>query len=98
MKKSFVKKLATAVAVLAIATPTLANTTVHTFTYDGGKKAEIYTSSYGVFVKTPVNNWDTKFEKGSSGDCEFKKYGSCYSKSQMIAEVESKTRSGEYWR
>lgn len=100
MKKSFVKKLATAVAVLAIATPALANTTVHTFTYDGGKKAEIFISSSasGIFVRTEVSTYDTKFKKGSSGDCEFKKYSSCYSKSQMISEVESKTRSGEYWR
>ncbi|OPH38007.1 hypothetical protein [Moraxella equi] len=97
MKKSVIKTLATAVVALAVATPAWAET-VHTFTYDGGKKAEIYTSSQGVFVKTPVNNWDTKFEKGSSSSCEYKKHGSCYTKSQMIAEVESKTRSGEYWR
>lgn len=97
MKKLSLKSIGVAVLVMAMSVPAFANT-IHKFTYDGGKKAEIYTSSNGVFVKTEVNTYDTKFEKGSSSGCEFKKYGSCYTTSQMIAEVESKTHSGEYWK
>lgn len=97
MKKSISKILATAVVALAVATPAWADT-LHTFRYDDGKKAEIYINSSSVFVKTPVSTYDTKFEKGSRADCEYKKYGTCHSKEKMISEIESKTRSGEYWR
>lgn len=100
MKKFSLKSIGIAVFAMAISVPALANT-VHTFSYDGGKKAEIYVSSSSsdVFVKTSVNNWDTKFKKGSGYQgCDYKKGGSCYTTSQMIAEVESKTRSGEYWK
>lgn len=73
--------------------------TISEFRYDNGKKAEIYIGNANVvYLRTEVSTYDTKFEKGNSSDCPFKKYGSCKSKSEMISEIQSKTYSGEYWR
>lgn len=90
----------TTMAIAAMFLSTLATAqTIHTFSYDGGKRAEVYIGyADGIYVRTPVTNYDTKFVKGSRSDCEYKKHGSCKSKSQMLSEIESKVRSGEYWR
>lgn len=87
-----------AIALLGFSAPSFARDVVSSFSTDNGS-VEIYVGSgRSVFIATSNNNWDTGFEQGSSSGCEFKKSGSCYSRSEMINEVESKTRSGAYWR
>ena len=87
-----------AIALFGLSTLSFARDVVSSFNTDKGK-VEIYVGAGNtVFIATSNNNWNTGFEKGSSGGCEFKKSGSCYSKSDMISEVESKTRSGAYWK
>lgn len=77
-----------------------ADDTIHSFRTDKGKVEVFVGAANAVYIRTPVNVWYTGFERGSSGSCEFKKSasGKCYSQSEMIGEIESKTRSGDYWR
>ncbi len=61
-----------------------------------GKSYEIFIGSEnGVYVNY-AGVTDTKYEKGSSSSCEFKRYGSCVSKSSMIADIISKVKNNKY--
>lgn len=60
-----------------------------------GKTYEVYVSNGDVYV-TYGGVTDTKCQKGFSGDCAFKRYGSCVSRSSMMADIKDKVRNKKY--
>lgn len=61
-----------------------------------GKTYEIYVGySNGVYV-TYANNADTGYVKGSSSDCQWKRYGSCKSYSSMVSDIKYKVANHKY--
>ncbi len=49
----------------------------------------------GVYI-TYAGSTDTKYVKGDGSGCEFKKYGKCTSKADMLAEIRYKLANKEY--
>ncbi len=93
------KKLLVTVMLLLAAGVALAGEVIYTFSTDKGRVEVFVGQGNMVYIKTSVNTWSTGFEKCSSSYCEYKRgSGQSVSRSDMLSEIESKTRSGAYWR
>lgn len=89
------KKLLLSISVVALVTTySFAKDVIEKFSANG-KTYEVYVSNGDVFV-TYAGVTDTKYEKGSSGNCEFKRYGSCVSRSDMMADIKNKVKNKKY--
>ena len=61
-----------------------------------GKTYEIFVGySNGVYVNY-AGVTDTKYEKGSHSDCQWKRYGSCKSYSSMISDIKYNVANNKY--
>lgn len=97
-----ISKLLLAASLAAAASVAMAGT-IATISYDGGKRAEIYTSSGDstVYVRTSVSTYNTGFKKNSGGvsGCDYTYAdGDCYTESRMIDKVRSNMTSRGYER
>jgi hypothetical protein len=92
------KKLLVTMMMLLAAGVAMAGDTIHSFSTDKGRVEVFVGSGNMVYIKTSVNTWSTGFEYKGSSSCNYQRpSGKCISQSDMLSEIESKTRSGDYW-